>query len=363
MMKASTQYHKIDPYGHCASLCRHKDGFLLAYYNGPECSDRQAVNIDYIVNDVRIAHARLPSKTGNCVLLNVNKEEAILIFSYFNDTDGVDKPDRPVRRWRFCSNWKIRIAYENNSIFIKKMEILDVSPMIGHLTRCAPIWLAEHEFWYLPIYHENQCHGVILRSRDCWNWKLIGKIGHKSYQEGIHGIGILIQPTIWSDGKKIHSLSRDITPANQAWYSYSEDVGYTWSEPIQVKVWNANNSIVAIHDNTDRPWLVWNHGKGRQALVLGRWDPKQLTAQPYLLLNQQREVPYINASYPNYYKDEKGVLHIVHTDVGMIARHSLDQETLNWIETHQPDNPNPSNLSLKILTREDVPGWTINTPK
>lgn len=346
--------HQVKPYGHCASICPHKNGILLAYYNGPECSDEQAVNVEYCEGNKKLAHLTFPVKTGNCVLCASHNDKAVLIFSYFNDTDGVEHATRPVKRWRFCSNWRTLIEYKNQ-INCTRMEIFPTDPMIGYLVRCNPIKIKDS--WFLPIYREHDCHGVILKSNNGWDWHVVGRIGVERPDVGIHGNGVLIQPTIWFDGKIMHSLSRNITPQPRAWYSKSEDIGKHWTEPIQVSVWNQNNSIVAIHNGTDSPWLVWNHGSARRALVLGRWKPERNHAVPYLKLND--ELDHSSASYPNYCFDKDGNLQIVHTDTGVILRHIIQPKLLQVIETMATPSDEPLSRD-KLLVRSDIPGWEIN---
>lgn len=314
--------HLVEPRGHCATICPHHKGILLAYYNGPECSDNQAVNVEYWEEDKLRIHTRLSEKTGNCILWAINQNEAGLIFSLFEDTDGAHTPESPVQRWMFCSNWQIKVRIINNAL--EEQEFQKMPLIIGHLVRCQPIIIKKT--WYLPMYREHNCKGVIMKAIDGWQWVFTGTIGNNIQTEsGRFGNGVLIQPTIWHDGTKFHSLSRDVSRTKRAWYSSSRN-GSTWTEPIKTNLWNDNNSVVAIQDGTAEPWLVWNHGPGRGLLTLGIWNKEEMSAKPLLILNRSH-----NASYPNYCFDYDNNLHIVHTDGPSIIRHVLNKNMLNQL--------------------------------
>ena len=323
-MEPKILHHQVQPYGHCATICRHQKGVFLAFYRGPECTDAQAVVIQYCEDNKIKASINLHRKTGNCVLWAINKNETGLIYSYFNDTDGINVPTRAVHRWMYCSNWMIKLSYSSGKIISTMPQLLSTQPLVGFLVRCQPIKVASE--WLLPIYHEKTCYGLTLRSSNGKDWRTAGPIGMDS-RNGKLTDGYLIQPTFWYSNKKLYSLSRD-TSGISAWYSTSTDLGDTWTKPIKTQVSNTNNSLVALHDNTESPWLVWNLGCGRKMLALGKWNPKELSATPYLLLNRST-----NASYPNYTIDANGLIHIVHSDTGPIAHHIIDPE---YLETLKP---------------------------
>jgi len=358
-MHAVTLYHKVTPNGHCATVCSHKKGVLLAYYSGPECTDQQHVHIKYMENigpskgyviDRESPHHELPNRTGNCVLIPNKEDSAVLIFSFFMDSNGPEQPKSPVERWRFCSNWKTQISISDNigasqspkitdtdpnRILIGNTSALGLQPEIGILARCSPIKSGSNRFnhWLLPLYTEHDCFGIVAASYNGWNWETRGYIGatNKTINNRF-GSGILIQPTIWSDGDLLKSLSRDITQNHRAWYSESGGDGRKWSTPIKTELWNMNNSLVAIPIKKST-WVVWNHGPNRTQLMLGKWDQKRLNAIPTLQLNDPRNDGTCYASYPNYCFDTQNRLHIVHTDCGQIAHHIIDQEMLDYLET------------------------------
>lgn len=316
------QYFIRNPMAHCSTICQHGAGVLIAYYIGPECSNKQIVEILYLENDEVLASRKLYPKTGNCVLCPGNDGTATLIYSYFNDTDGQSIPTTPVHRWMYCSNWKIKVSYSHvmNKIQISSPEVLVTQPPIGYLVRCNPI-KAEGQ-WLLPIYKEKYCYGMILASPDGWNWRTAGVIGLTNSKNRLTH-GKCIQPTIWYDGSILHSLSRS-TGHPKAWYSYSTDLGETWSAVERSGIDNDNNSLMVISQPKRNPLLIWNKGQRRSNLMLARLDPRLILRESYMDIIKADELLKLNTgisgSYPN------GViigdkLHLTYTDARRIAYH------------------------------------------
>ena len=328
--------HHVEPNGHCATICQHGGGILVAYYNGPECTDHQSVHVEYWENDKLTGHYQFQEKTGNCVLIP-SKDHATLIYSLFEDYGpNGERPITAVDRWKYCSNWKTKVRYSNNQIHHTQPGRLNHTT--NWLVRCNPIKIKD--YWLLPMYDEAWRYGIILKSNNGWSWQPIGTIGAEDLNIE------LIQPTLWHDGEHLHSLSRDMTEVRMAWYSRSEDVGETWSKPIHTPITNDNNSLIVINDNTRSPLIIWNHGPKRRKLVLGRLDQSSLTAKPYLELNT---TPH--ASYPNYCFDANNNLQIVHTEFGVIKRHIIDQNTLLEIEQKAKDTE--KTILLSDLIKND----------
>lgn len=301
---------------HCSTICQHKDGVLLAYYVGPECRDEQHVQIEFYTNDELKSSYTLHKKTGNCILIPQTKNEAIIIYSHFNDTNGITYPNNPVERWAYCSNWVSIITTLNDTIVISEPMPLNTQPGIGYLTRCAPIYL--YKQWLLPIYHEKPGYGTILKSQHGLNWRTAGHIGLQ--------LNKCIQPTIWEYGNTIYSLSRNTSKTHKtAWYSYSNDFGETWNDIVSTSIDNTNNSLVVINNNNKNPLIVWNKGYGRHNLMLGRLNQDDLTIKQYKKLNRGP-----TGSYPNYCFDNDGSLHIVHTDHLNIAHHIFTENDLKF---------------------------------
>lgn len=305
--------------GHCASLCNHMYGLLASYYIGAECSDHQRIVVEFWYGKKKVTR-RFPYKTGNSILIPTSQDEATIIMSYFEDEDDAgNKPVNAVQRWMFCSNWQSKLRYSGTGkIWCSAKERLELP--IGYLVRCTPIRV--NETWLLPVYREHNCHGLILTSQDGWNWTQSGTIGAEEQQEsGRFGTGVLIQPTLWTDGTKLYSLSRDVTEKQRAWYAESANLGKTWTKPKQVALWNANNSVVAVQDGTNSPWLIWNHGAHRHRLVIGKWDPQTHSALPSLMINDY------HGSYPNYcWHGDK--LHVIYTEYGRIVRRIFNKTDL-----------------------------------
>jgi hypothetical protein len=294
------------------------DGVLLAYYTGPECSDKQAVNVEFWRGEHLIDHIKFPQKTGNSILIPTSHTKATLIFSYFEDTDGLTTPKVAVDRWQYCSNWKTRISMHNH-ITATPFERLETKLPVGSLVRCAPLHL--EKTWYLPMYREYNVCGEIMTSTNTYNWKTIGQLGAQQELNGRFGAGVLIQPTLWFNGKIICSLSRDVSRRRRAWYSESDNYGVTWSEPVSTNITNDNNSLVAINDNSATPLLIWNFGAGRKTLVIGRYTDHDAT----VIVKLNNGI----ASYPNYCFDGAGCLHVVHTDNWAIAHHIFEANELD----------------------------------
>lgn len=322
-MDVTNVLHKGWLNAHCATVCRHNNGVLVAFYEGPECQNSQRVVIEYWEKAKMISRLEMPYKTGNCVLIPAHQSQAFLIFSHFTDTDGKTEPHSPVQRWMYCTNWKTDIMVINGQVRIGEERLLEVEPYVGLLTRCTPIWADNR--WLLPIYREHDCYGSVIESKDGWSWAERGKIGANQYPvSGRFGSGILIQPTIWHNGRGFESLSRDISPNHAAWYSKSPDAR-TWTEPVSARIDNFNNSVVAIQDTPDNPQrIVWNIGHSRSQLALGHWDTNGLAARPKVELGP--------GSYPNYCWDFEGNLHIVYTSNRKIMHHILDREALSDLD-------------------------------
>ena len=322
---------KPQPNGHCATICPHHKGVLIAYYRGPECTDRQQLIIQYWEEKEKLNQCELYPKTGNAVLYPIEKDRAGLIYSYFNDTDGQTTPNTPVERWKYCSNWitEITTTSKTKMLGIENPKPLITQPLTGYLVRCNPIKI--QNTFLLPIYHEKLAYGQILSSKNGIDWYTCGNIGLDNQYR-------LIQPTIWYYRGVLHALARNFTrhfDNNKAWYSYSLDLGHTWTTPVKTNIDNYNNSIVTIHENTNTPWIVWNYGKSRYSLILGKFDNGE--GIPYLQLNKQT-----NASYPNYCFDKNKNLHIIHTESGQIIHHVFTPEDLKDLEpirTREPEKP------------------------
>ncbi len=139
--------HEVIPYGHCAAVCPFRDGVLLAYYNGPECQDTQALNLEYWVGNSCKASTKFLQKTGNCMLIPMKTDRVCLIFSYFHDSDlDGNTPKSAVQRWMFCTNWKTQVTLSGSDFNFTCFEPFETEDPVGYLTRCAPVRF--NNIWY-----------------------------------------------------------------------------------------------------------------------------------------------------------------------------------------------------------------------
>jgi hypothetical protein len=224
---------------------------------------------------------------------------------------------------------------------------------VGYLGRCQPIKVNDQ--WFLPLYKELDPHGLIMTSKDGWNWEELSRFGESNHDAATRfGRGLLMQPTLWSDGSRMFALCRNVAKTGKAWFSQSFDMGVTWSDPVHTTIPNRNNSLVALHDGTDNPWLIWNADRGRNLLLLGKISGTDAT--PYFRLNSGK------ASYPNYCVDNDGAIHVVHSDRPNIRHHIFNRAWLDALaqgETWTPEsdfsNEGDSDKTEQTTTKETDP--------
>lgn len=292
---------------HCPTICCTDDNNIyIAFYAGSrECENDQRVYVyKYLKNGKYELKLTLEEQTGNPVLFSV-KSEVYLMYSLFTK-----KTERPVDKWRHCSN---------HIINIKKPEkiIIEIPAQNGYLGRINPIKIKQDI--YIPIYKEYNCYGRILKcNSDLSKYSMLGKIGEQTENNGTRfGSGLLIQPSIWLEDNILHSVSRNIYPKmHYAWYSKSEDFGETWSDPTQIPLTSYNNSLCIISETTPKK-AIWNYHNPkkyqkskRTHLLLTEIDYKfRPNLQTIIQLNDHKP-----ASYPNYIIDKNNKLHIVHSE-------------------------------------------------
>lgn len=240
-------------FNHCSSVCPLSTGSLLAWYSGSgECRDDQSVHLIFIRKGVSEI-VRIGDKTGNPILWSTNDGHAILLYSKFEDTRTIY---RIVDRWKHCSLWIQHVEY-HNGIQLLGDPIKVAEPADHLLARCNPI--AFDGRLLIPLYDEVNAEGVIAEFRKD-SIEFIGRIGE-----------YMIQPTLWVEGDKICSLSRNFKSQKiNAQYSQSLDGGKTWSNPISTKILNNNNSLHVLNfDGLN--YLIWNDtgGKHRSNLSIG----------------------------------------------------------------------------------------------
>lgn len=336
MFAETTHRQLLEANAHCASICPHKDGVLISYYTGPECTDNQRVHVEYWEKDELKGKITLPRKTGNAILVPAKRNQAVLVFSMFNDEKDGKRPQTPVDRWGFCTLWKTKLRFSNERLKAHDCTVLGVEPQIGLLPRCNPIRVDRK--WYLPLYQEHDPHGVIVNSKNGWDWEISGKIGTEDItHNGRFGRGSLMQPSIWYDGKQFNVLCRDVSQSKRAWHSSSVDAK-TWTPPSSSVYDNCNNSIQAQAIKSSKPWIIWNRGPGRSSLMLGRFG--DLTVNMSAKASIQLNMFVARASYPNSCIDYSGNLNIVHTEGFGLTHHVIDREALDFLaRIKEPKTP------------------------
>lgn len=238
-------------FNHCSTVSEYKDGIAIAWYGGTkECHDDQSVFAIYIDKNGASQPLILEPKTGNPVLWTENGR-LYLLWSRFEDNVQIK---RIVDRWKYCSLWLSELKLENDQLhLVGNLATIGQHNLLG---RCKPI--GHNGKLYLPLYDEVRRNGVIITGNHL-NYKFSGRLGVN-----------MIQPTLWSDGDKICSLSRNFYSLLR-FSQYSESIdGVVWSDPVTTNVNNHNSSLHAIN------WcgynlLLWNNTQEirRSHLTLG----------------------------------------------------------------------------------------------
>lgn len=246
-------------FNHCSSVCPLSTGVLLAWYAGDgECQDNQSVYLMIVQKGRKSNFVRIGDKTGNPVVLPIDKNNAMLLYSRFEETkeDGSSFPIRRlVDRWKYCSLWLQKVSY-SGGIKLVNDPICIVNAEQHLLGRCNPIYYEGNML--IPLYDEVKAEGVIA-SYD-GEFKLLGRIGNN-----------MIQPTIWTYGSAIYSVSRNFRSTNRfARSSISLDGGRTWSDPMASRFPNTNSSVHAMNINNNT-YIIWNNTTTvrRKNLTLG----------------------------------------------------------------------------------------------
>jgi len=298
MINHEVQY-SLERFNHAAAICTspsQDNRLLIAFYTGElECHSSQRVVI-YRYDEGKIeGPIELEFYTGNPVLFK-SQHFAYIIYTKFEKF-----PNNRAHWWQHCSIWQRKIDIDSLTlgeakqiVFDEPLEIEDKS--LGYVPRCNVIQDQNGNF-LLPLYREHypHFHGVILKSTHGTNWKYLGQIGADDKAQ-------VIQPTLWLDGSKICSYSRNFKPRHKpyAYYAESLDMGKTWSPLVlDDRYLNCNNSILAL-SNGD-PLVVWNNDSyGRRNPTLG------YMGSPIIQLDSQ-------GSYPAACWGNDNKLHICYT--------------------------------------------------
>lgn len=291
-------------FNHCSSICSINKGILLAWYSGSgECLDDQNVCLKFIGKKNQSETIKIGDGTGNPIVWCNNTKEAVLLYSKFERTNTNHITDR----WKHCSLW-IQHVHINNGIQLSGEPIKVSDEHI--LARCNPVVLQNRLI--MPLYNEAKATCVI------------GELANDKLSIiGEFGSGI-IQPTLWIENDKLHSLSRNFrNNCVYAQYSNSED-GITWTNPVDTDIKNNNSSLHAISYNNSN-YLIWNDtvGKYRRLLSFGE----------LILVNESVTVDRIstisedNGSYPSITIVDNR-LAFTYTKFGKIEYHEWNRKAI-----------------------------------
>lgn len=264
-------------FNHCATICPHPDGAVLAFYTGREGTPDQSVVCLIWRESTNSYHTlfHLPEGTGNPVLWYESGRFSLL-YSRFEDYKSWV--------WANCSLWMTQILDD-------QVHTYRFPARKGLLGRCPPIEsVSSEDTLLLPLYHEKPAFGVIYARKGInGTWKRHGTIGR--------GENTVMQPTLWSVGKSHLALcrnsSRKISGGTaKAWFSSSR-TGRTWMDIEPSLIFNnSNNSILVVPHDVDS-WVVWNDDPtGRRSLSM---------AQIWAVDSTKRRLNVGEyAAYPNY---------------------------------------------------------------
>jgi len=260
-------------FNHCSTICPLGGESLIAFYSGTkECAPDQHVTLKY-----KSQTLRLPNNTGNPVLVEVDYNSAVLIYSVFTKFDV-----HPVHKWRHCELRKTRIRLAKNGALSMETPRKLISE-IGFLGRCPALQMGGKR--YLPLYHEYPGYGLILFSTDGWNWDIHSRIEDANYD--------LIQPTLWQPKPSgIKALLRNLS-GQPPYAFYSEYRKEGWTPPRPTSFHNLSNSILVIPGSPPR--VIWNSSPESRHFLLMKSLEKPMLEQPIVLSQSY-------GSYPSYAK-------------------------------------------------------------
>jgi hypothetical protein len=321
-------------FNHCASIIVREGYSAIVGYCGRECTDEQRV---FIYNNGK--YATLEPKTGNPIIWEFDDKINIL-YSKFEDIapDG-SKPNTPVERWKYCSNYYFQVNASSFDDYIKNDTIhgdfieknsTKIDDMFGLLARCQPIIFNGE--CLIPMYKEKNpiCEIWSLNDSKLYKKSSFGEVTNEWCEENnvipsSLGHGVAIQPTLAITNNSLTAYMRNVSRNHEhAWYSKSKD-GINWSELKQTRIPNENNSLIYVNDNK-RPYVVYNTNRTRSDIRLLATASGKSIPLGRILHSYGRE----SYSYPNYAWGEN-CLHIVHSNCGMIAHHMLTKKYLEEV--------------------------------
>jgi hypothetical protein len=293
-------------FNHCSSICRYRDGVLMAWYAGSrECADDQAVYLLFISKNGTSKPLQLMPGSGNPVVWS-RDGEAYVLWSIFTDDGEIS---HAADRWKYCKNWMSRVVLEDDELKLAgEPTFITVKHLLG---RCNPAYYDGQ--LYLPLYDEVNRRGIIIAGN-----------GLSYRNAGLVGDG-MIQPTVWTDGDKLCTLSRNFkTGQLRARYSESSNGGKKWSVPTPTLIQNNNASLHALNWG-GHVLLLWNRTDliRRVNLTLGVLSRGGLIdAIPLFTVSKY-------GGYPSMCEDSDGNLCVSYTNFeGVIAYHVYDRHKL-----------------------------------
>lgn len=293
-------------FNHCASVCPYEDGVLIAWYAGiSECHNEQSVYVAYCDDSKVSTPMKVGNGTGNPVLI---PDGPILLWSKFEDSGYVSGL---VDRWKYCSLWTRQIKLSGGETSFEGATHRLSSPDEHLLGRCNPIIDSDGSV-ILPLYDEMNANGVIFKG----NRHELNRVGTIGFD--------MIQPTIWKDGDKYCSLSRNFKSVERySQYSYSPDC-VKWSKPESTSIPNMNSSLHVTRWN-GLNFVLWNNtiGRMRKNLTLGIIvDSMPLSVIPIKLIDSYGAYPSMCVDKNNNlniaYSTEKHRIMLCSCDIGDI---------------------------------------------
>lgn len=291
----------VSAFNHCSSLCPHNNGVLLAWYAGSgECKNDQSVYVTYLSGSKGLTPIRIGNKTGNPILWNENGK-TWLLWSKFEDI----KPIRNLaHRWRYCSLWIQEVKFNGEIELSQPTRITEATQNL--LARTNPIMINKEVV--LPLYDEVKRECVLFSGSN-------GQFEELSR----YGRGI-IQPAIWVEGKRIHSLGRNFGNRKRYSIHYYSDDCLTWSSNGSSSFRNMNSSI-AVHPWNDHHMVLWNNSNTlyRTHMTLGIMDWDAEIPKPFAL----KVVNARHGSYPCFCVDKDNQLHFAYTNEERKIQHHV----------------------------------------
>jgi len=307
--KSHSNVLKASSFNHCSSVCAHKYGVLIAWYSGSgECKDDQSVYVVFESSGAVSEPLCIGPKTGNPVLIPQSRSKAVLVWSKFEDTGPIT---RIVDRWKHCSLWAAYIYMSDGKVKLDGCQEKIAEPNKHLLGRCNPIRVGGH--FLLPLYDEVHAHGVIYKGNGL-EYKPLGRLGTN-----------MIQPTLWTEGKRIYSLSRNFMTQKhfRARQCHSDDGGVTWSEPVPCRIPNNNSSLHVVEWNK-HILVMWNNTPlpKRDSMTLGTIT----TGADKWYVNivhtlSSHGVSY--GAYPSMCVDHIGNLHMTYSSIAHTIEHNV----------------------------------------